>query len=481
MTPTVFPVILSGGAGSRLWPVSRELHPKQLTALLDEHTLLQATARRLGSLAGDAVRAPIVVANEAHRFLVTEQLEAVGVAPSAIVLEPAGRNTAPAIAAAALEALGRVDGEEEPILLVLPADHVIRDEARFAGAVRHAVREAQRGTIALLGVVPTYAETGYGYIIAGGPAGLGSEARVVERFVEKPAVAVAAEWIEAGSCYWNSGMFVFGAERYLRELGIHAPAVLEAATGAHERAAPDLGFLRLDAECFTRSPAVSVDHAVMEHAADAVVVPLDAGWSDVGSWASLAELFAEDESGNAAEGDVIFHGARNTFVRAEDRMVAAVGVDDLVVVDTPDAVLVAAKRSTQDVKRVVERLEAAGRDEHRTHRKVYRPWGSYDAVRAGEGFKVKHIVVRPGGRLSLQAHRHRAEHWVVVRGVARVTRGEETFTLEANQSTYIPKSVRHRLENPGSAPLEIIEVQTGGYLEEDDIERFDDAYGRVDG
>ena len=481
VTPIVFPVILSGGAGSRLWPLSRELHPKQLTALLDEHTLLQATARRLESLAGDPVRAPIVVANEAHRFMVAEQLEAVGVAPSSILLEPAGRNTAPAIAAAALEALGRDASGEEPVLLVLPADHVIRDEARFAEAVRHAVGESARGTIALLGVVPTYPETGYGYIMAGGPAATGSGARVVERFVEKPDAAAAAAWIEAGSCFWNSGMFVFGAERYLRDLGVHAPAILEAVKGAHERAAADLGFLRLDAECFTRSPAISVDHAVMEHTADAVVVPLDAGWSDVGSWASLAELCEGDEAGNAAEGDAILHDARNTFVRAGDRLVAAVGVSDLVVVDTPDAVLVAGKRSAQDVKRVVERLEAASRDEHRTHRKVYRPWGSYDAVRGGEGFKVKHIVVRPGGRLSLQSHRHRAEHWVVVRGVARVTRGEETFTLEANQSTYIPKGVRHRLENPGPAPLEIIEVQTGGYLDEDDIVRFDDAYGRAAG
>ena len=481
VTPVVSPVILSGGAGSRLWPLSRELHPKQLTALVDEHTLLQATARRLEALAGGNVRAPIVVANEAHRFMVAEQLEAVRVAPSAILLEPAGRNTAPAIAAAALEALGRGDGGDDPVLLVLPADHVIRDEGRFAGTVRHAVREAARGTIALLGVVPSYAETGYGYIMAGGPAGTTSEARVVERFVEKPDAVAAAAWIEAGSCYWNSGMFAFSAKRYLRELAIHAPAVLEAVKGAHECASSDLGFLRLDADCFTRSPAISVDHAVMEHTADAVVVPLDAGWSDVGSWASLAELSAEDESGNAAEGDVILHGTRNTFVRAEDRMVAAVGVADLVVVDTPDAVLVAGKRSAQDVKRVAERLEAASRDEYRTHRKVYRPWGSYDSVRMGEGFKVKHIVVRPGGRLSLQSHRHRAEHWVVVRGVARVTRGEATFTLQANESTYIPKGVKHRLENPGRAALEIIEVQTGSYLEEDDIERFDDAYGRAEG
>ena len=480
MNPTVFPVILSGGTGSRLWPLSRELHPKQLIALVDEHTLLQATVRRLASLAG-AVRPPIVVSNEAHRFMVAEQLAAADAEPSAVLLEPVGRNTAPAVAAAALEALGRCDDGGDPLLLVLPADHVIRDEARFAGAVRHAVREAERGTIALLGVVPAYPETGYGYIMAGGPAGPGSVARVVERFVEKPDAAAAAAWIEAGSCFWNSGMFVFRAKRYIRELGIHAPAVIEAVERAHERAVPDLGFLRLDAESFIRSPAVSVDHAVMEHTSGAVVVPFDAGWSDVGSWASLSELSAEDEVGNVVEGDAILHEARNTFIRGEDRMVAAVGVADLVIVDTPDAVLVAGKRAAQDVKKVVERLEDANRGEHRTHRKVYRPWGNYDSVRTGEGFKVKHLVVQPGQRLSLQSHRHRAEHWVVVRGVARVTRGEETFTLEANESTYIPRHAKHRLENPGTAPLEIIEVQTGSYLEEDDIQRFDDVYGRADG
>ena len=481
MTTTVFPVILSGGAGSRLWPLSRELHPKQLIALAGEHTLLQATVRRLEPMAG-AVRAPIVVANEAHRFMVAEQLEAVGVAPSAVLLEPAGRNTAPAIAAAAREALDQCrDDGDDPILLVLPADHVIRDETRFGEAVRHAVREAERGTMVLLGVVPTYSETGYGYIMAGRPAVPGSVARVVDRFVEKPDASAAARWIAAGDCYWNSGMFAFRAGSYLRELRSHAPAIVEAVEGAHERAVPDLGFLRLDPDRFIRSPAISVDHAVMEHTADAVVVPLDAGWSDVGSWASLAELSGQDEAGNVVEGDVILHDTRNTYARADGRMVAAVGVDGLVIVDTPDALLVTGKRAGQDVKRVVERLEAGGRDEHRTHRKVFRPWGSYDTVSAGEGFKVKHIVVHPGQRLSLQSHRHRAEHWVVVRGVAKVTRGEETFTLRANQSTYIPKNVRHRLENPGSAPLEIIEVQTGGYLEEDDIERFDDAYGRVDG
>ena len=486
VTPSVFPVILSGGAGSRLWPLSRELHPKQLIALVDEHTLLQATVRRLASL-DEVLRPPIVVCNEAHRFLVAEQLADVGVTPAAIVLEPAGRNTAPAIAAGALEALGRCGDGEDPVLLVLPADHVIRDEARFDGAVRHAVREAARGRIALLGVVPAYAETGYGYIRAGESVGErsgeesseNSGARRVERFVEKPDATDAAAWIEAGDCYWNSGMFVFRAERYLEELGIHAPNIRRNVEEAHEKAKPDLGFLRLDADSFIRSPAVSADHAVMEHTSDAVVVPLDAGWSDVGSWATLSELSAGDEAGNVVEGDVILHDARGTYVRSEDRMVAAVGVADLVIVDTPDAVLVADKRAAQDVKEVVQRLEGAGREEFRTHRKVHRPWGNYDSVHAGEGFKVKHIVVHPGRRLSLQSHRSRAEHWVVVRGTARVTRGDETFTLHANQSAYIPKGVKHRLENPGPGQLEIVEVQTGSYLGEDDIRRFEDAYGRA--
>ena len=476
VNPAVFPVILSGGAGSRLWPLSRELHPKQLIALVDEHTLLQATARRLASL--DELRPPIVVCNEEHRFMVAEQLEEVGVEPAAIVLEPAARNTAPAIAAGALEALGRGEGED-PVLLVLPADHVVRDESRFAGAVRHAIAEAASGRIALLGVVPGWPETGYGYIMAGDPAGPGSGARVVERFAEKPDAVSAAAWIEAGGCFWNSGIFVFRARRYLRELGIHADAIRRAVEEAHANAVPDLGFLRLDADAFKRSPAVSVDYAVMERASDAVVVPLDAGWSDVGSWARLAAFAAADESGNVVHGDAILEGARNTYVRSENRVVAAVGVDGLVIIDTADAVLVAGKGTDQEVKNVVERLERADREEHRTHRKVYRPWGNYDSVHGGAGFKVKHIVVRPGQRLSLQAHRYRAEHWVVVRGAARVTRGGETFTLHANESTYIPKGVKHRLENPGPAPLELIEVQTGSYLEEDDIERFEDVYGRA--
>ena len=478
MSHSVYPVILSGGAGTRLWPLSREHHPKQLIALLDDDTLLQATARRL-AFVEDAQR-PIVVCNEAHRFVVAEQLRAVGVSPGAIVLEPMARDTAPAIAAAALEALARCKEGDDPVLLVLPSDHVIRDDARFADAVRLASREAVRGGLVAFGVVPTYAEIGYGYIIAGDHTGAVGDVRPVARFREKPNAETAASWIESGNCYWNSGMFVFGARSFLRELGVHAPAIRSAVEKAHEHAVPDLGFLRLNAEAFGQSPAVSVDYAVMEPTSSARVVPLDAGWQDVGSWASLAALSHSDEAGNVVQGDAVVQSTRNTFIHSNSRLVATVGVKDLVIVDTTDAVLVADRNAGQDVKAVVRQLERTGRDEHRTHRRVFRPWGSYDSVHEGKGFKVKHIMVQPGQTLSLQSHRRRAEHWIVVRGVARVTRDGETFLVRENQSTYIPKGARHRLENPGESPLELVEVQTGDYLGEDDIVRFEDAYGRAD-
>ena len=477
MNPPVVPVILSGGAGSRLWPLSREHHPKQLITLLGERTLLQTTVERLATVGG--LGAPVVVCNDAHRFMVTEQLGAIGVAPAAIVLEPVARSTAPAVAAAAFEALAQCDDGDEPILLVLPADHDIRDGAQLARAVRSAVREAAGGKLATFGVAPTHPETGYGYIRSGAPTGSGGEACIVDGFVEKPDAGEAAAWLEAGGYWWNSGMFVFGAARYLQELGTHAPSVRDAVQLAHRNAVRDLAFLRLDAETFAESPAVSVDHAVMEHTANAVMVPMDAGWSDIGSFASLSTLLEQDDRGNTARGDVVLEGTRNTCVLGGDRVVAAVGVTDCVIVDTADAVLVAGKTAVQDVKKVVERLEGDGRDECKVHRKVYRPWGSFDAVYGGDGFKVKHITVNPGQRLSLQMHHHRAEHWIVVRGVARVTRGDETFLVEENQSTYIPRRVKHRLDNPGPAPLEVIEVQTGAYLGEDDIVRFDDVYGRA--
>lgn len=477
MNPVLFPVILSGGAGTRLWPLSRELHPKQFIPLVEEHTLLQATARRLAPL--DELRAPIVVCNEAHRFMVAEQLEAVGVDPAAVLLEPVGRNTAPAIAAAALESLAHGDPGEDPILLVLPADHVVRDESRFANAVRAAVLEAAAGHLVTFGVVPAYAETGYGYIKAAGPTGVSDDGRKVERFVEKPDAAEAARCLEEGGYYWNSGMFVFSASVYLRELGVHAPDVRHAVERAHRKAVADHGFLRLEPESFGLSPALSVDRAVMERTSGAVMVPLAAGWSDVGSWAALADLGERDAAGNAVRGNTVLEGVRDTDIRAGERVVAAVGVSGLVIVDTADAVLVADRNRIQDVGKVVARLRSAGRAEHRLHRKVHRPWGTFDDVHRGDGFKVKHIVVRPGHALSLQSHRHRAEHWVVVRGTARVTRGDETFTLSKNQATDIPKGAKHRIENPGQAPLELVEVQLGAYLEEDDIVRYEDAYGRA--
>lgn len=472
---TVVPVVLSGGAGTRLWPLSRKHHPKQLIALAGEHTLLQATVRRLASLEG--VQAPIVVCGREHAFTVAEQLRALDATPAAILAEPEGRNTAPAIAAGALEALARHRGD--PVLVVLPADHVIGDDARFAAAVGQAVREAAAGRLAALGVAATRAETGYGYIRAGRPTGVSDRGRVVESFVEKPDAERAAAYLAAGGHYWNSGIFVFGAARYLRELDARAPLLLEAVRQAHERAVGNAGFLSLHAESFAKSPAISVDYAVMEHTSDAVMVPLDADWSDAGSWDALSAFSQQDESGNAVRGDVVLEGARNTYVRGDGRMMAVVGAADLVVVDTADAVLVAHKEKVQDVGKVVERLERGGRDEYLHHRKVHRPWGSYEPVRDGQGFRVKHITVRPGQRLSLQAHRHRAEHWVVVRGSARVTRGDETFTLAEDRSTYIPQGVAHRLENPGEAPLEVIEVQMGSYLGEDDIVRLDDMYGRA--
>ena len=477
MSGPVFPVILSGGSGSRLWPLSREAYPKQLIALVDEHTLLQATAQRLEAV--DGLNAPIVVCNGEHRFMVSEQLEAIGVTPAAVLLEPAARNTAPAIAAAALEARAQCDGD--PLLLVTPTDHVIGDTETFAQAVREALREAAAGRLVAFGATPAYPETGYGYIQADTLTGASGTGRIVERFVEKPDAGEATALIATGACYWNCGMFVFGAARYLQELEQQAPPVLKAAQEAHRNATPDLGFLRLGAESFARSPAISVDYAVMEHASDAAVVPLGTHWSDVGSWAALAELpghAKKDESGNTTQGDVVLRDARNVYARGETRLVTALGVDDLVIVDTPDALLVAGKDTTQDTKGLVEQLKQAGRDECRHHRKVYRPWGHYDSVHSGERFQVKHIIVNPGQQLSLQSHRHRAEHWIVVRGTARVTRGEETFTLSENESTYIPKGTQHRLENPGESPLELIEVQSGDYLGEDDITRYEDVYGR---
>jgi mannose-1-phosphate guanylyltransferase / mannose-6-phosphate isomerase len=466
----LLPVILSGGAGTRLWPLSRELHPKQLLPLVGRHTMLQETVRRLEGLAASA---PMVVCNEAHRFLVAEQLRSIGCTPRAIVLEPKGRNTAPAIALAAHAALAADEGDL--LLLVLPADHVIRDTPAFQRAVETASALARDGYLATFGVVPHSPETGYGYIRRGGASAGGF--RIAE-FVEKPDDARARAFLDSDEYYWNSGMFLFRARRYLEELEKYAPDIASVCRAAFASAARDLDFTRIDASAFETCRSESIDYAVMEKTADAVVVPLDAGWSDVGSWASLHAACERDDKGNTLCGDVLAEDTENSYVYSESRLVTTVGLRGAVVVETKDAVLVTTHDRVQDVRKLVSRLKAEGRYEHSLHREVFRPWGSYDSVDNGERFQVKRLMVRPGGVLSLQMHHHRAEHWVVVSGTARITRGEEVFLLEENQSTYIPVGVRHRIENPGRIPLHIIEVQSGSYLGEDDIVRLDDRYGR---
>ncbi|MBS0366267.1 MAG: mannose-1-phosphate guanylyltransferase/mannose-6-phosphate isomerase [Proteobacteria bacterium] len=469
------PVILSGGAGTRLWPLSRELYPKQLLALTGNRTMLQQTALRMSGL---DTAPPVVVCNEAHRFLVAEQLRQLQVVPRATVLEPFGRNTAPAIALAAHAALQGGAASAEPLLLVLPADHVIRDVAAFQGAVRLALPAARQGQLVTFGIVPGSPETGYGYIQRGAPAADATGVFRIARFVEKPDLERASEFVGAGSYYWNSGMFLFGAQRYLAELARWAPDIARACAAAFAGARADLDFTRIDTRAFESCPSDSIDYAVMEKTDAAVVVPLDAGWSDVGSWSSLHGASDPDGSGNVSHGDVIAEDTQGSYLYSESRLVAAVGLRDHVVVETKDAVLVAPRERVQDVKKLVTRLKEQGRYEHSLHREVFRPWGSYDSIENGARFQVKRLKVKPGATLSLQMHHHRAEHWVVVAGTARITRGDEVFLLEENQSTYIPIGVKHRIENPGKVLLEVIEVQSGSYLGEDDIVRFEDVYGR---
>ena len=465
------PVILSGGAGTRLWPLSRELYPKQLLRLVAERTMLQETVARTEGLPGLAP--PIVVCNENHRFMVAEQLRELGTAPQAIVLEPQGRNTAPAAAIAALLVSGGADAD--PVLLVLPADHVITDVPAFQAAVAVGRVAAESGSLVTFGVVPDRAETGYGYIRRGAGPG---PAFSVAKFVEKPDSATARGYVESGEYYWNSGMFMFRASAYLAELGRYAPAMLAACRAALAAAGRDLDFLRLPAQEFASCPSDSIDYAVMERTDRAVVVPLAAGWSDVGSWAALADALPRDAEGNVTAGDVLTEDSSGCYLHSTSRLVAAVGLRDHVVVETKDAVLVAPRDRVQDVKELVAELKARGRYETSLHREVYRPWGSYDSIDSGDRFQVKRLIVNPGATLSLQLHHHRAEHWVVVTGTAKVTRGDEVFTLSENESTYIPIGARHRIENPGKIPLHIIEVQSGTYLGEDDIVRFEDRYGR---
>ena len=466
MNPIV-PVILSGGSGTRLWPLSRESYPKQFLPLVGERSMLQATWLRVAALADQP---PIVVANEEHRFVAAEQLQQLDVRPQAMLLEPVGRNTAPAIAVAALEATR--DGGDA-LLLVLPSDHVIADEAKFRETVQLAAPAAEAGKLVTFGIVPTGPETGYGYI----KAVAGESVRAVERFVEKPDLATASEYAASGQYYWNSGMFLCKASRYLQELERLNPTMLAGSRRAWEQAKRDSDFTRLDRDLFSAVASDSIDYAVMEKTQDAVVVPLDAGWNDVGSWTALRDVSPRDANGNAHKGDVIAIDCRNTYAYGE-RLMALVGLDDVVVVETDDAILVGKADRMQEVKDVVARLKAEKRSEAAWHRKVYRPWGAYDSIDHGERFQVKRITVKPGGTLSLQMHHHRAEHWIVVSGTAEVTRGDEVILLAENQSTYIPLGVTHRLRNPGKLPLELIEVQSGSYLGEDDIVRFEDTYGR---
>ena len=464
----LIPVILSGGSGTRLWPLSREMYPKQFLPLVGDKSMLQATWLRVAPIAGSG---PIVVANAEQRFITAEQLQQIGARPLAIMLEPTGRNTAPAIAVAALEAMR---SDPDALLLVLPSDHVIRNEAAFRAAVATAIPAAESGKLLTFGIVPAGPETGYGYI----KAAAGTEVRAVERFVEKPDLATAQAYVASGEYFWNSGMFLFKASRYLAELQKFNPAILDASRHAWEQARRDMDFVRLDKDAFAAVPSDSIDYAVMEKTADAALVALDAGWNDVGSWTALREVSPQDTDGNAHHGDVIAIDCRNTYAYGE-RLIALVGLDDVIVVETPDAVLVGNGQRMQEVKEVVARIKREGRSEATWHRKVYRPWGAYDSIDNGERFQVKRITVKPGATLSLQMHHHRAEHWIVVSGTAEVTRGDEVILLTENQSTYIPLGVTHRLKNPGKLPLELIEVQSGSYLGEDDIVRFEDTYGRT--
>jgi len=477
----VQPVVMAGGSGTRLWPLSRAAYPKQFLAFTaDRRTLYQQAIARLAALAGDGLRiaAPLTVGNEEHRFMVLDQLRELGGNPGRVILEPMGRNTAPAMTLAALEAAA--DAAVDPVLVVTPADHVIPDTAAFTRAMREAVRAAAAGAVAILGVTPGRPETGYGYIQSeGGGAGT----RRVKRFVEKPDLATAQRYLVEGGYHWNAGMFVVRASVWLAALQRFRPDILQATRSAWDARRRDDMFVRPDKSAFSAVPADSVDFAVMERCPGSgipiLMVPLDAGWNDLGAWDAVWQVADKDDAGNAAIGDTLVADSRNTLVHATSRLVSLVGVDNLMVIETPDAVLVADRERSQDVKKIVAALEAQGREERNLHRKVHRPWGWYDSLDMGPRHQVKRIMVKPGASLSLQMHHHRAEHWIVVSGTAEVTNGEQVLTLTENQSTYIPVGQKHRLANRGTAPLEIIEVQSGSYLGEDDIVRFEDTYGRT--
>lgn len=467
----IIPVILSGGSGTRLWPLSRKMHPKQLLPLLHETTLLQDTANRFATSSG--ISKGMVICNEDYRFMVAEQIRQSALNNVDIILEPIGRNTAPAIALAALNA---IKDSEDPILLVLPADHDIKNVDAFLNAVDVGAEQCDEGRLVTFGIVPDKPETGYGYIQAGDP--ITDSCSAVKRFVEKPDRSTADSYIEEGGYYWNSGMFMFKASAYLESLQEHAPEIYTTCERAFSKGEHDMDFLRISADIFKECPSDSIDYAIMEKINNAIVIPVDIGWDDVGSWTALHDLGDVDDSNNTFIGDVEALDASNCYVRSEKQLVVALGVDDLIIVDTDDALLVAHRNKVQDIKLIVEKLSEQGRDEILFHKKVCRPWGCYQSIDASERFQAKRITVNPGSILSLQLHHHRAEHWIVVNGTARVTRGDEEFILSENESTYIPLGTKHRLENIGKIPLELIEVQTGSYLGEDDIVRFDDVYGR---
>ena len=468
------PVIMAGGSGTRLWPLSRQLNPKQFLPLVDaDLTMLQATIKRLDGLEHGL---PRLICNEHHRFLAAEQLRQLGLEDANIILEPVGRNTAPAIALAALQALSE---QTDPIMLVLAADHLIQDVQAFQESIASALLLAESGKLVTFAITPTSPETGYGYLQLGAPVDAGGYQ--VSRFVEKPDLNTAKSYLSQGDYFWNSGMFMFRASRYIQELEKFHPEIVSVCRDALAGGQQDMHFTRVDASIFATSPDVSIDYAVMEKTADAVMVPLNAGWSDIGSWSALWEAGEKNAQGNLFKGDVLSENTTGSYVHATHRLVTTVGVQDLIIVETKDAVLVAHKDQVQEVKKIVDQLKAGGRQEQVNHREVYRPWGVYDSIDSGERYQVKRISVKPGEKLSVQMHHHRAEHWVVVSGTARVTNGEKTYLVTENQSTFIPIGQVHALENPGMIPLELIEVQSGSYLGEDDIVRFEDIYGRVKG
>lgn len=468
----LLPIIMAGGTGSRLWPLSRELMPKQFLTLCGNSTMLQATLERLQDLATEL---PIIICNEDHRFIAAEQLRQINKLQHNIILEPTGRNTAPAIALAALLAIKQ---GQDPLLLVLAADHVIQDNAAFHHAITIATELAAADQLVTFGIVPTTAETGYGYIRRGAASMLANVAFKVAEFVEKPSKDLAQQYLDSGEYYWNSGMFLFKASVYLAKLKAFRPDILAACEHAIDNTEPDLDFIRVNKAAFTACPSESIDYAVMEKTTDAAVVPLDAGWNDVGSWSSLWEISTKDPQQNVLHGDVFQHNSTGNYILAETGIVATVGLQNTVIIQTKDAVLVANKDQVQDVKSIVQQLKNNGRTEHHIHREVYRPWGKYDSIDSGHRYQVKHISVKPNEKLSIQMHHHRAEHWIVVHGTAKVTINEQEQLLTENQSVYIPIGAVHSLENPGKIPLELIEVQSGAYLGEDDIVRFSDRYGR---